>query len=117
MRAEARYAPFVLLAPASALSALASLAACDTLPGAIQPPAIATVAPEPLTPVAVPTLTMKGGKGAAEAATALVSQPSVRYGVGMNDVDAPDDDLVTVRSAFGAVRVAREVRVVEAPPG
>jgi len=41
----------------------------------------------------------------------------VRYGVGMNDVDAPDDDLVTVRSAFGAVRFAREVRVVEAPPG
>jgi hypothetical protein len=68
VRAAARYAPFVLLAPASALSALASLAACDTLQGAIQPPAIAKVAPEPLTPVAVPTLTMKGGKGAAEAA-------------------------------------------------
>ncbi len=51
-----------------ALGALSWLAACDTLQGAIQPSAIAKVAPEPLLPLPVPTLTMKGGKGAAEAA-------------------------------------------------
>jgi hypothetical protein len=47
---------------------LSALAACDTIQSAIQPPAIAKVAPEPLTPVPVPAQTMKGGRGAADAA-------------------------------------------------
>jgi hypothetical protein len=43
------------------------VAACDSLQNAIQPPAIGKVAPEPLTPLPMPTQTMKGGRGAADA--------------------------------------------------
>jgi hypothetical protein len=51
----------------AALSSLA-MSACDTLQNAIQPAALAKTAPEPLTPVALPTQVMKGGRGAADAA-------------------------------------------------
>ncbi len=65
VRVAARYAPFACTALVGGLS---WLVACDALQGALQPPAIAKVAPEPLTPLPLPTVTMKGGKGAAEAA-------------------------------------------------
>jgi len=65
VKVAARYAPFACMALVGGLS---WLVACDTIQGAIQPPAIAKVAPEPLTPVPLPTVTMKGAKGAAEAA-------------------------------------------------
>jgi hypothetical protein len=62
VRAHAYLALVLVVLPASAL------AACDTIQSAIQPPAIAKVSPEPLTPVPVPSQTMKGGRGAADAA-------------------------------------------------
>ncbi len=54
---------------AAALVVLPSLLTlgCADLQNAIQPPTIAKVAPEPVTPLALPTTTMKGGKGEAEA--------------------------------------------------
>lgn len=58
----------VRLAPAVLTMSLVALAACDTLQNAIQPPSIGKISPEPLTPLAAPTQTMKGGHGAAEAA-------------------------------------------------
>jgi hypothetical protein len=61
VRAIARFALVLAALP------LPALAACDTIQGAIQSPAIARVAPEPLTPLPVPAQTMKGGRGAADA--------------------------------------------------
>jgi hypothetical protein len=43
------------------------VAACDSLQNAIQPPTIAKVSPEPLAPLPIPTQTMKGGRGSADA--------------------------------------------------
>ena len=45
-----------------------SLPACEKIQNAIQTPGIAKVAPEPMTPVPLPTQTMKGGRGDADAA-------------------------------------------------
>jgi hypothetical protein len=61
---SARACLVVLLASVPA----AALVACDRLQNAIQAPGIAKIAPEPLTPVAVPAQTMKGGRGDADAA-------------------------------------------------
>ena len=44
------------------------LPACEKIQNAIQTPGIAKVAPEPMTPVPLPTQTMKGGRGDADAA-------------------------------------------------
>ena len=60
MRALARIAVVI-----TAVSA-GGLAACDRLQNAIQATSIAKTAPEPLTPVAIPAMTMKGGRGDAD---------------------------------------------------
>jgi len=61
VRASARLAVAVLT-----MSPLV-VAACDSLQNAIQPPTIAKVSPEPLAPLGIPTQTMKGGRGTADA--------------------------------------------------
>jgi len=55
------------IAVVTAAVSAGGLAACDRLQNAIQAPSIAKTAPEPITPVAIPTMTMKGGKGDADA--------------------------------------------------
>ena len=62
VRALARLAVVLAALPAC------GLAACDRLQNAIQSPSMAKLAPEALTPVAVPAQTMKGGRGDADAA-------------------------------------------------
>jgi hypothetical protein len=48
--------------------AAASVVGCESIQNAITPPSMVKVAPEPVTPLAVPTVEMKGGRGAADAA-------------------------------------------------
>ena len=63
MRALARIA--VVITAVSAVSA-GGLAACDRLQNAIQATSIAKTAREPLTPMPIPAMTMKGGRGDAD---------------------------------------------------
>jgi hypothetical protein len=71
--------PFALIASALAPGGLGLLCTCEPLRDAVSSPSIAEIAREPVTPLATPTRTMKGGKGDA-------------------DVTYPADFAVTIKS-------------------